>query len=73
MAADFTIVVRELNPTEIAEVNENLPAAMSSIAPVIGDVKTTYTSKYNKRKIRIFPVITVELFFFLTCAVTLQR
>lgn len=49
VAADFNIVVRELNTTEIAEVNENLPAAMSSIGPVIGEVKATYKSKYSMK------------------------
>lgn len=49
IAADFIVVVEELNPTEIAEVNEKLPLAMSSIAPVIGEVRATYTSKFNKK------------------------
>lgn len=45
--ADFTVVVRELNPAELAEINEKLPSAMSSIAPVIGQVRAAYKSKFD--------------------------
>lgn len=49
VAADFIVNLQELNPTEIAEVNENLPLAMISIAPVIGEVSATYKSKFKKK------------------------
>lgn len=49
VAADFDVVVQELNPTEIARGNENLPAAMNSIAPVIGEVRSTFRSKLKQK------------------------
>lgn len=43
--ADFVVQTENLNSKEIAEANQNLPQAMSPIAPVIGAVTATYNSK----------------------------
>lgn len=56
--ADFDVVVQELNPTEIAGVNENLPSTMNSIAPVIGKVSSTYRSE---KKYKIILLVFLDL------------
>ncbi|XP_040919850.1 uncharacterized threonine-rich GPI-anchored glycoprotein PJ4664.02-like isoform X5 [Toxotes jaculatrix] len=41
---DFVVQTTQVDPNEIAEVNQNLPGAISSIAPVIGSVSASYNS-----------------------------
>ncbi|XP_026197143.1 uncharacterized threonine-rich GPI-anchored glycoprotein PJ4664.02-like isoform X2 [Anabas testudineus] len=41
---DFVVQATQVNGSEIAAVNQNLPVAMSSVAPVIGSVSAVYNS-----------------------------
>lgn len=44
---DFEVQTTELINNEIAVANKNLPAAMSSVAPLLGNVVASYKSKFN--------------------------
>lgn len=45
--ADFVVQTKNLNSKEFAVANQNLPQAISPIAPVIGTVTATYNSKFK--------------------------
>ena len=42
---DFVVQATQVKPTEVAEVNKNIPDAMKSIAIVIGSITAYYNSK----------------------------
>lgn len=44
---DFEVQTTELNYSEIAVANNQLSAAMSSVAPLLGNVVASYKSKFN--------------------------
>lgn len=44
---DFVVQTENLNSREFAKANQNLPQAMSPIAPVIGTVTAMYNSKFK--------------------------
>lgn len=45
---DFVVQTTEFINDEISSANKKLPAALSSVAAVIGDVDASYKSKYNE-------------------------
>lgn len=44
---DFEVQTTELINNEIAVANGNLPAAMRSVAPLLGSVVASYKSKFK--------------------------
>lgn len=45
---DFEVQTTQLNYSEIAVANNQLPAAMSSVAPLLGSVVASYKSKFTQ-------------------------
>lgn len=44
---DFEVETTELINKEIAAANSQLPAALSSVAPLLGKIVASYESKFN--------------------------
>lgn len=45
---DYVVQMTEFNNDEIGGANKQLPTALSSVAPVIGNVAATYKSKFSE-------------------------